>query len=165
LRAPALRWLMVTGATALTLVAGLQGLYGAVAIDAFARPELTASLWLYGHAPHGSLLILAADNFPDLEVGNYNDYNLQVMPADPMEPPAYLNEGNKQAVDQWITSLGYHTAYLVISQSMTEYTDYFGGPHGYSKLVSTIGGEPGVSIAYRNADTTIYRVKINANGT
>jgi hypothetical protein len=48
---------------------------------------------------------------------------------------------------------------------MTEYSDYFGGPRGYSKLVSTIGGEPGVSIAYRNADTTIYRVKINAPGT
>jgi hypothetical protein len=165
LRAPALRWLMVTGATALTLAAGLQGLYGAVAVDAFSRPELTASLWLYGHAPRGSLLILAADNFPDLEVGNYNDYNLQVMPSDPMELPAYLDEGNKQAVDKWITSLGYDTAYLVISQSMTEYTDYFGGPHGYSKLVSTIGGESGVSTVYRNADTTIYRVKINAQST
>ena len=79
----ALRPLVSAVVCAAALLAGLQGLYGPTAVYAFTPPELAASLWLYGHAPPGSLLILPADDFPGLEVANYAAYDFQIMPADP----------------------------------------------------------------------------------
>jgi hypothetical protein len=159
LRVP-LRWLVTTCACTAALAAGLQGLYGPVAVDAFTPAELTASLWLYGHAAHGSLLVLAADDFPALETADYNDYDLQIMPADPQLGEPWLDEANVREVEAWIVSLGYDRAYVVFSRTMAAYTDYFGAPHGYAQLVSTIRSRPGWSVVYRNAATTIYRVHV-----
>ena len=88
-------------------LAGLQGLYGPTAVYAFTPPELAASLWLYGHAPPGSLLILPADDFPGLEAANYAAYNLQIMPADPQSGASWLDEANLGDVQRWIDSLGH----------------------------------------------------------
>jgi len=142
------------------LAAGLQGLYGPVEVDAFTPAELAASLWLYGHAEPGSLLVLAADDLPALETANYNYFDLQVMPADPHNGASWLNEADVSAVEAWIASLGYRSAYVVFSRSMAAYVGYFGAPRGYSQLVNTVRGRPGWSVVYRNADVTIYRVRV-----
>ncbi len=161
IRAVAWRWLAVTCACSIALAAGLQGQYGPTMVDGFTRAELTASLWLYGHARPGSSLILAADNFPALEVANYNSYNLDVIPADPQEGGGWLTEANAAEVDRYIASLGNHPAYVVLSRSMAAYTNYFGGPHGYARMASAVSRRPEWVVIYRNADTTIYQVKLN----
>ena len=142
----------------LALAAGLQGLYGPVAVDSFTPAELAASLWLYGHAPPGSLLVLAADNFPALETADYNSYDLQVIPSDPHYGESWLDEGNVEDVAAWIDSLKHRSAYVVFSRSMAAYATSFGAPRGYAQLAGGVQNRPGWSVVYRDADTTIYSV-------
>lgn len=142
------------------LAAGLQGLYGPIEVDEFTPSELSASLWLYDHAIPHSVIILATDNFPVLETANYDSYGLQSMPSDPLVRAAWLNEGNVSAVEAWIDSLGHTYAYVVFSQSMAVYANYFGTPHGYSQLSVSVRNRPGWSVVYRSSDTVVYRIHV-----
>jgi hypothetical protein len=155
-------WRRAAAAVACTaaLSAGLQGLYGPVAVYAFTPAELAASLWFYHNAPPGSLLILAADDFPAVEVGDYNSYDVQVVPADPQYGQSWLNEANVAELERWLASLGHRTAYVVFSRSMAAYVSYFGYPTGYARLASEVMNNPSWQVAYRNADAVIYRVTL-----
>jgi hypothetical protein len=155
-------WRRVVAAVVCTaaLGAGLQGLYGPVAVYAFTPAELAASLWFYHNAPPGSLLVLAADDFPAVEVGNYSSYDIQVIPSDPQYGQSWLNEANVTEVEQWLASLGHRTAYVVFSRSMAAYVDYFGYPTGYARLASEVMNRPSWQVVYRNADAVIYRVSL-----
>jgi hypothetical protein len=146
---------------AAALVAGLQGLYGPTAVYAFTPPELTASLWLYGHAPPGSLLILPADDFPGLEAANWAAYDLQIMPSDPQNGGSWLDEGSLGDVQQWIESLGHPSAYVVFSKSMENYAGYFGYPRGYEQLAKAVAADSAWRVVYRNVDVVIYRVTLS----
>ena len=157
---PVLRRSAAALACVAVLAAGLQGLYGPVAVDAFTPAELTASLWLYAHAPHGSVLVLAADNLPGLESANYNDYNMAVIPADPQEGQSWPNEASTIQVEQWLASFGHHDIFVVFSRSMATYADFFGAPQGYAQLENAVQSTVGWSVVYRNADATIYRVNM-----
>jgi hypothetical protein len=161
LRSIAWRRLLVAGACIATLTAGVEGLYGPVRSFAFVPQELTASLWLYSHAPRGSLLVLPADNFPMLEAPDYASFDETAMPSDPTNGAAWLKEDDLTAVDQWLASFQSNNDYVVFSNSMTNYRTYFGVPVGYSQLLSDVAHAPGWSVVYRNADTTIYRVQVS----
>ena len=157
-RRHALRWSAIGVVSVAALFAGLQGLYGPAAVNAFTSSELNASQWLYGHAPRGSVIVLPDENFPTLQAADYNSYDLQVMPSDPQLGESWLNEGNMPEVKNWISSLGHQPKYLVVSRSMNAYARYFGAPRGYQKLVSEIPAGLGGSVVYQNPDTTIYRL-------
>jgi hypothetical protein len=156
-----IRWAVIGALALAMLFAGLQGLYGPVSVNAFNRSEVAASRWMYANLPQGSLILLPDDNFPTLEVANYNSYELQVMPSDPQLGESWLDEGNLAAVKSWITTLGHSTAYIVVSKSMSASAAYYGAPQGYDKLVSTIPSTLGGSVVYHNADTTIYRLAVD----
>jgi hypothetical protein len=158
LRAAPWRRLATACACPVALAAGLQGLYGPVAVDSFTPAELAASLWLYGHAAPGSLLVLAADDFPALEAADYNSYDLQVIPSDPLYGESWLDEANADEVRAWIDSLRNRSAYVVFSRSMAAYASFFGAPQGYAQLAGGVQNRLGWSVVYRNADTTIYRI-------
>jgi hypothetical protein len=106
------------------------------------------------------VLVLAADNFPELEVANYRAYNIVIVPADPQSGLAYVDEGNVLDVEEWLISLGHPTVYFVFSQSMANYSDYFGAPAGYGKLAKAVAGNPRWHAVYRNPDVVIYRVTV-----
>jgi hypothetical protein len=154
------RWLLVGGVSLAALFAGLQGLYGPVRVKAFTRAEVTASSWLYGHIPHGSLIVLPQDNFPYLETADYDDYEVQLMPADPQIGQPWMNEGDLPQVKGWIAGLGHQTAYIVVSRSMRASADYYGAPKGYAQLASNIPTTLGGSAIFRNDDVTIYRLNL-----
>lgn len=154
------RWLLVTGICLAALFAGLQGLYGPVRVDAFTRSEVAASQWLYGHIPHRSLVVLPQQNFPYLQTADSNDYDVQLMPADPQVGASWLNESNLPQVKKWIAGLGHETGYIVVSRSMSASADYFGAPKGYEQLVGTIPTGLRGSVIYRNDDVTIYRLDL-----
>jgi len=160
LRPVALRPVAAALACFAALAAGLQGLYGPVSVDAFTTPELTASLWLYGQAPRGSLLVLAADSAPALETADSNHYNLRVIPADPQYGQSWLSESNVPEVEKWLASFGNRDIFVVFSRSMAAYATYFGVPHGYAQLARAAQNRPGWSVVYRNANVTIYRVRL-----
>jgi hypothetical protein len=62
---------LVCAAVVMSLFAGLQDLYGKVAINVFSRSEVATSNWLYSHAPRGSTVLLGAVDFPALQTANY----------------------------------------------------------------------------------------------
>ena len=155
----ALWGLVATCVCIVTLAVGLQGSYDQVSIDAFTPSELTASLWLYNHAPPGSLFVLPVDDFPDLETANFNDYNLKVIPTKPNSLPD-INEANIGEVQEWIASQGYHTAYVVFSHSMAEYASFTGLPYGYAQMANVVRSRQGWSVIYHSPDVTIYLVRL-----
>jgi hypothetical protein len=154
----ALRPLVSAVACTVALAAGLQGLYGPTTVYAVTPAELAASVWLYGHTAPGSLLVLAADNLPGFEVADFSAYDLQVIPSDPQIGQSWLNEADLVAVEQWIASLRHPGAYVVFSQSMANYANYFGYPTGYGQLAKAVSGNPAWHVVYRNPDVVIYRV-------
>lgn len=158
-----LRWPVTACVCLAVLFAGLQGLYGPARVDAFTPSEVAASQWLYSHLPRGSLILLPVDNFPALEAPDYNDYDLQVMPSDPQLGPdaSWLDEANLPQVENWVTSLGHRTAYIVVSRSMAASAAYYGAPQGYEQLVAMIPNVLGASVVYHDADTTVYRLTLD----
>jgi hypothetical protein len=159
---PRLRWPLAGAVGLAILFAGVQGLYGPVSVDAFTSNELSASHWVYGHIPRGSLIVLPDDNFPALESADYNDYNVQVMPADPQNGESWMNEGNLGQVKRWIVGLGHRTAYIVVSRSMSASAAYFGAPRGYNELVSEIPNALRGSVVYHNTDASVYRLDLTS---
>lgn len=155
-----LRWPLTACICIAVLFAGLQGLYGPARVDAFTPPEVAASQWLYKHIPRGSLIVMPVDNFPALEVADYNDYDLQVMPSDPQLGTPRLDEANLQQVQDWLTTLGHRTAYIVVSRSMAASASYYGAPRGYAQLVEMIPTDFGGSVVYHDADTTVYQLTV-----
>ena len=149
-------------ACTLALAAGLQGLYGPVESDTFTPAELSATLWLYGHAAPGSAIVLPVDNVPILETYNYNAYNLDVMTAALAANGKPLDEGSVIAVESWLDSLNNQYAYIVFSQSMNAYASYYSAPQGYTQLASAVRDRYGWTVVYHNADTIIYQFRIVA---
>lgn len=159
---PALWRLAVAFVCTVTLATGLQGSYGQLAQNGFTPAELSASLWLYGHAPRwpDSLLVLPVDDFPDLEIADFDDYYVAAIPADPKNSAGNVDESHPGEVETWITNLGFHNAYVVFSRSMAAFYDYYGVPYGYDQLVKAVSGRRGWSVVYNNSDTTIYHVRL-----
>jgi hypothetical protein len=155
-----LRPLVSALACTVALAAGLQGLWGPTAVYAFTPQELAASLWLYQHAAPGSMLVLAADDFPALEAADYRSYDLVIMPSDPQQGPAWLNEGSLLDVEQWLAAQGHASVYVVFTRSMANYASYFGYPTGYQALAKAVTDSPRWHAVYRAADVAIYKVTV-----
>ena len=161
-RLRALRWPLIAGVS-LAFLFGLQGLFGPVAIYAYTPSEVRASQWMYGHLPHGSLIVLPDQNFPVQEATDSGDYSLEALPADPQVYAAWMNEADVRQVSSWlaaqIPSHGSRTGYIVVSASMSDYPHYYGAPRGYDQLIRNIPRRLARSVVYRNRDTTIYQLR------
>ena len=162
LRARLRRWLCISAVCAVALFAGLQGLYAQVRLNAFTHAELSASLWLYGHIPRGSLIVLPSESFPLLETAQWDTYAVRIMPASPADPEpgkgAWMDEARLAEVDYWIADdLGYRTAYVVVSRGMYYWVDFYGTPKGFVQMARELPTAPDWSVVFANADVTIYR--------
>jgi hypothetical protein len=157
---PRVRWPLVASISVLALIAGLQGLYGPVLVNAFTPSEVNASRWLYTHTPRGSEIVLPVDDFPALEAADYNDYAVDVPPADPQEGPSWMDEGNVHQMGSWMAGLDHRTVYVVVSRSMDNWANYYGAPDGYAQLVRELPTSYHGSVVYHNDDATIYRLTI-----
>ena len=155
-------WLRIAtiGACFLALAGGLQGLYGPIDYDTFKPGELSASLWLYSHAAPGSVLALPVDNWPELETYNYNSLRVVDMASAMGAKGKLLDESNVVAVENWLDTLKGQYAYVVFSSSMNGYVSYYGTPPGYAQLEKAVRSRYGWTVAYQNADTTIYLFQI-----
>ena len=162
LRRPVLRGTLICAAGGVALFAGLQGLYGPVLHDAFTPSELSASRWLFSRAPRGALIVLADEDFPSLETASSDAYHVHVVPADPQLGDVTVDEGSMGSVERWVAGLGQENAYVVTSRSMGAYAGFFGAPRGYEQFVRAIPGTRGWSLRYRNADTAIYLLNLEA---
>jgi hypothetical protein len=164
-----LRWTLVrraavAAAVVAALLAGLQGLYGPVAVNAFTPAEVSASTWLYAHAPHGSTFVLAAEDFPALQSADYAEHTVLPLPSDPLMGEVWLDASDEPTLERWVAGLGSHPAYLVLSDTMIDYARYYGFPRGLSALQANLSASPRWAVAYRNADVVIYRFASGGGG-
>jgi hypothetical protein len=157
LRRPLVRRVTVAVVVVAALAAGLQGLYGPVAVNAFTSADISASTWLYGHAPHGSTIVLAAEDFPALQTADYAAYQVLPLPSDPHMGEAWLSPSDEPMLERWVAGLGPDPAYLVLSRTMTAYASYYGFPDGLASLRANLAASPRWTPVYRNADVVIYR--------
>jgi hypothetical protein len=139
------------------LLGGLQGLYGPVAVNAFTPAEVSASTWLFRHAPAGSAIVLAAEDFPALQTADYADYQVMPLPSDPLMGEPWLDAADEPTLEAWVVGLDAQPAYLVLSRSMTEYADYYGFPRHLDGLRANLASSPRWVAVHRNADVVIYR--------
>jgi len=156
-RLAAVRFAATALGLGVAVLLAMQGLYGPVAVDTFSDAEVNASLWLYGHVPSGSALILAANNFPVSEVANSGRDKLTQLPADPQNDANYINAASLTAVDNWVAGLRNPHSYLVFSQSMDVYAKFFGAPAGLGVLKTKVSTAPEWRLTYQNGGVRVYR--------
>jgi hypothetical protein len=157
---PNRRWPLVALVSAAALFAGVEGLYGPAQVNGFTSQEVNASLWMYSHISPRALIVLPVENFPALESANYNRYDIQTLPSDPQIGPSYLDEGSVPQVENWITGLGHRSAYVIVSRSMDNWSNFYGAPQGYATLVRDLPTAFHGTIVYQNRDVKIYRVTV-----
>lgn len=161
IRATAWRRALVSCTCVVTVLLGMQGNYSALSVNGFTPQELSASLWLYGHAPRGSLFVLATDNFPNLEAPDFKDFDTLIVPDFPLElGRAWLTDADLPAIEKWIASFHNSNTYVIFSRRENAYAVYFDNPSGMGKLEKDVAHAPGWTVVYRNSDATIYRVMV-----
>jgi hypothetical protein len=161
MRAAAWRRAVVSCTCVATILLGMQGNYASLSVDGFTSQDLSASLWLYAHTPRGSLFVLAANDFPTVEVPDYLDWDSLIIPDYPLEPGmAWLTDADVPAVDKWIASFHFKNTYVIFTRRENAYAVYYDNPVGMGKIESDVAHAPGWTVVYRNSDATIYRVKV-----
>jgi hypothetical protein len=161
LRVPLRRWLTIGVVCTAALFLGLQGLYGPARVNSFTSAELAASLWLNGHIPRGSLIVLPVGDFPILHTADHNAYDWQTMPSYVLlGGRARLNQADLDEVDSWVASLGHRSVYVVVSRSMYLWSEFYGSQTGFLRMVREMPTTPRWAVAYSNADVTIYRLDL-----
>lgn len=161
IRATAWRRALVSCTLVVTVLLGMQGNYSALSVDGFTTQDLSASLWLYAHAPRGSLFVLATNDFPTLEAPDYQDFNSLIIPDFPLEPGmAWLTDADLPAVEKWIASFHNGNTYVIFTRRENAYAVYYDNPSGMGKLEKDVAHAPGWTVVYHNSDATIYRVMV-----
>lgn len=146
------------------LLAALQGLQGQVVVHQVSRTDITAAEYLYAHAEPGSSVVLAAPNFPTKLRGNYDEFNTRLTALDVslIGDPAFdgnLNASRVTDIEAHIRALGPRTGYLVVSDAMEDYTEYFGlSPAGsMTSLETGLRHSPHWTVFYQAPGITIFR--------
>jgi hypothetical protein len=116
---------------AVLMLAGLQGLQGQLMVHQVRATDIEAAQFFYQHAEPGSGLVLVAPNFPTKLEANYGDYNKGHVSVDisligDPEFTGNINGSRLPDIEQYIRNMNYPTNYLVVSDAMDDYTDYFG---------------------------------------
>jgi hypothetical protein len=160
-----LRWILVRNAlinlcAIAVVLLSVQGQFGTVTANGFTHSEVAASEWLYRHVPSSAFIVLPSNNFPTLEAANYNKENIQLLPADEQFGQSWMNEGHLDVVKRWIRGFGYRQNYIVVSDSMLGWANFYDVTPGYRKLEGALrDGFLGAVPVYSNASTTIYRIR------
>jgi hypothetical protein len=116
---------------AVLLLAGLQGLQGQLMVHQVRATDIAAAEYFYENAEPGSGLVLVAPNFPTKLTGNYGQFNQGHVSVDIslIGDPLFtgsIDGGRLPDVENYIREMSYPTNYLVVSDAMDDYTDYFG---------------------------------------
>ncbi len=186
--APILALAATGGMLLAALLAAMQGRHGQLMVDRQSRDELAAARHLYASAAPGSTVVFAAPGFPTRLTANYADVNTHIAYGDPdlvttaQLTRVTLNDSYLPLIEQFVRSQGAGDAgtttgtavtasaatttggapsYLVISDAMDRYSEYFGAlPEGsLDTLDASLAASPHWSLHYRNASTAIYQLR------
>jgi hypothetical protein len=147
----------------ITLLVGLEALFGPSYAYMISGSEVAASEWISGHVPSGSVVVLPVGTFPLQSDPGARPLNVQVMPADPtLAGQSWLRENNPAAVSAWLYNLPQRQVYVVTSDSMSRWSRFEGTPIGYASLAHSLeNGYMHARLVYRNTDTRVYRLSIS----
>jgi hypothetical protein len=148
------------------MLAGLQGLQGQLYFDQVRATDIEAAQYFYANAQPDSGLVLVAPNFPTKLSGNYGSFNRGHVSVDYSLVGDPLFTGTLSAsrvtdVETYIRALKYTTNYLVVSDAMADYTDYFGTePAGTMAALDTaLRASPDWTVFYQASGVTIFQLK------
>lgn len=164
---------LVGGAVALAATLAMAGLFlqayfGGESVNRAWESDVAAATYFYDHAPEGSILVLAAPNFPTRNSANYDRFLMYDAASDPnlMGEPALRGRMLDRSVLPRIESslraqVGEsRSAYLVIGEGQRAYVDtYRLLPEGsLDALDSALDASRRWRTFYRSGGTVIYEL-------
>ncbi|MBL7261799.1 hypothetical protein [Paractinoplanes lichenicola] len=147
------------------LLAGLQGLQGQLMVHQVRATDIEAAQYFYANAEPGSGLVLVAPNFPTKLEANYGDYNKGHVSVDIslIGDPLFtgnLNGSRVPDIETYIRDMNYPTNYLVVSDAMDDYADYFGTAQddAMSSLDAALRASANWQVFYNGPGVTIFKL-------
>jgi hypothetical protein len=147
------------------MLAGLQGLQGQLSVHQVRATDIEAAEYFYAHAQPGSGVTLVAPNFPTKLAANYGSFNRGHVSVDIslVGDPLFTGSlsGSRLAdIENYIRDMHYTVNYLIVSDAMADYTDYFGyEPEGtMAALDSAMRSSPNWTVFYQGPGVTIFQL-------
>jgi hypothetical protein len=138
--------------------------YGKERMNYFTPDEVSASRWLYGHAPPGSLVIAATANFP-WAFEHYETYRYEFL--ENLPAPRRV-EVPRQPVAVVRNVVGHHEGptFVVLTRSQDVSVRYTGvlPAHSVPALLNALTGALEFLVVYRNPDATIVELPAGGAG-
>jgi hypothetical protein len=141
----------------------LQAYFGLTEVNQVRPTEVAASHYFNERASAGSVLVLAAPNFPERSTGTYGDFVITSGAFDPqlLHDPKLehrmLGAADLPEIEAIVKSYAPH-GYLAITTGMKIYSHVFKLlPDGsLDSLDQALAASPRWSVFYRNQDAVIY---------
>ncbi|GAA0510045.1 hypothetical protein Ade02nite_52880 [Paractinoplanes deccanensis] len=147
------------------LLAGLQGLQGQLYVHQMRATDIEAANYFYARAETDSGLILVAPNFPTKLTGNYGSFNKGHVSVDIslVGDPLFTNTlsgARLPEIETYIRAMNYKTNYLVVSEAMDAYTDYFGTEpdNAMASLEKALRASPDWKVFYQGPGVAIFQL-------
>jgi hypothetical protein len=158
-------------ALCVTLALFLPAYFGLDHVNEMRPGEVAASEYFYDRAPGGSVLVLAAPNFPVRVGGRYDEFKIPWGVHDPNLMDAHrqgfrhrmLGEGDLPDIESVVRTYQRSSGgrgFLAISKSQEVYTRAYGVlPDGsLASLDRALAASPDWRVFYRNEDAAIYEL-------
>ncbi|WP_250037312.1 hypothetical protein [Paractinoplanes maris] len=150
---------------AMLMLAGLQGLQGQLMVHQVRATDIEAAQYFYANAEPGSGLVLVAPNFPSKLEANYGDFNKGHVSVDIslIGDPLFtgnLNGSRLPDIETYIRDMDYPTNYLVVSDAMDDYADYFGtaDDNAMQSLDAALRGSANWQVFYQGPGVAIFKL-------
>lgn len=155
---------------AVLLLASLQGLQGQLMVHQVRATDIEAAEYFYANAEPGSGLVLVAPNFPTKLSGNYGSFNQGHVSVDIslIGDPLFtgsLDGGRLPDIENYIREMSYPTNYLVVSDAMDDYTDFFGtaGDNAMQSLDTALRASSNWQVFYQGPGVAIYQLVVRTS--
>ncbi|HET6481409.1 MAG TPA: hypothetical protein VFG35_15435 [Actinoplanes sp.] len=152
------------------LLAGLQGLQGQLMVHQVRATDIEAAEYFYANAEPGSGLVLVAPNFPTKLTDNYGEFNKGHVSVDIslIGDPLFtgnLNGKRLPDIETYIRDMNYPTNYLVVSDAMDDYTDYFGtaDDNAMKSLDTALRASSDWQVFYQGPGVAIFKLVAQTN--
>jgi hypothetical protein len=146
----------------------VQAYFGSESVNRTWPTDVAAATYFYDHAPDGSILVLAAPNFPTRDSAGYDRFLLYAAASDPnlMSEPALRNRVLDDRVLPAIESSiraqvgDGREAYLVIGVGERVFSDTYRllPPGSLDALDGALTSSPRWRVFFRSGDSVVYRL-------
>jgi O-antigen/teichoic acid export membrane protein/aminoglycoside phosphotransferase len=153
-------WLPAVGSTAACVAllgAFLLPYYGKEHQNYFTPEEVTASKFLYSHAPPGALLVDGTTNYPR-QFQDYERFKYVTVSDEPRDSQARVLAHPAEVLDGWMTDDDHNGGFVIITRSQkADVSDMGVMPQGsLDRIESALLHSPRIRVVFRNRDAIIF---------